>query len=986
VREAISREQLFAEVAALRLRVSELQRANPEPPAVPERVGAALTLRIGVGADGRVLSCDEAAAAPCGVSPDDAPGLPLARLLAGMDLSGTLETEVGRALSDALDGGFSAHVQRTRVRWADGRPTPASLRVRPETQDGTVTGALLTFTSLLQMAAAPGTGAALEGLLGTLESLTGAGTLAERLVEAAGALLAAVDAARVVLTLPGLLDGPQGHLRAGDVPLSANGMPMPIGSVAAVPVPVNGQPAGLLSIAALERGHFTPERVRVLRVVAGLVGAMCERDGAKRTGAEAQASAQVLRAASAALAGEGNFPFRAQRVLRTVSRPGRSEAAAVGVLEADGESVRWIMRTGKGPVPNRNATTPVRESLSGRALLQGRASVIDDVRESFSPGQDVEGAGSACAVPLLAGGALLGVALITAPEPGAFTPARAGLLETVGGMLGAALHAEVLTQESATWSERAGERLAAFRSVAADLAVERDPEEVLTHLVDTARALTGGEVGALAEWDRAGRLMGLVYASAKGGRTPTGQRKRALGDVLALLHSELTPAPERSVSATWPVAGGPKGAIAPVAVAAAPMPAADGGRAALLVLHKRGAPRFDEEDVRVLELLATGAGVARSNARTVGVLARAHGELAGAIATVPQGMVLLEAGGQVRLANATAERLLGLRAGRLSQASLPTLLRRASRRFANPTQVERLARALERRSHRGSLRLELELTSPARRTLALTLFPLAGAGRAGLLLRDVSTEREAAARRDAFLFMAAHELRTPVTAVAGFADLLMSMDPDEAERTDWLGRIHRDSQRLVETVGELLDVSRLDAGRLHAERASIDAQGMLERVRSVVSVAAPAHPIHVDVPAGIPPVRADEVKLEQVLVNLATNAAKYSPPGGPVRLSARHEPERRRIVLSVSDDGIGIAPEDQKRIFEVFHRVQRPETREVTGTGLGLYIVKGLVRLMRGRIRLESAEGEGSTFSVALPAAAQRRRAQGATPTPEVTG
>jgi signal transduction histidine kinase/putative methionine-R-sulfoxide reductase with GAF domain len=985
VREAISREQLFAEVAALRLRVSELQRAAPEQPAASPRAASALALRIGVGADGRVVSCDEAAAAAGGVSPDDCPGMPLARLLAGMDLTGTLHAEVGRALSDALSGGFAAHVQRARVRWADGRPTPASLRVRPESVDGAVTGALLTFTSLLEFAAAPGTGRALDGLLGTLEAMTSAGGLSERLAEAAGTLLNAVDAARVVLTLPGLLDGPQGHLRAGDVPLAPDGTPVSLGSVAAVPVPVDGQPAGLLSVAAVERGHFTPERVRLLRAVATLVGSMMERERARTGHAEERTAAATLRAASAALAGEGGFPFRAQRLLRTVSRPGRSEGAAIGVLGADGESMRWILRTGRGATPGRNASSSVRDSLSGRALLAGRVAVEEDARQSFSPGEDVGDAGSACAVPLLAGGALLGVMLITAPEPRAFPALRTALLETVGGMLGSALHAEVLSQESTSWSERAGERLAAFRSVARALAVEQVPEEALHHLVDTARTLAGAEAGALARWDRTGRMTGLVYASSHGGRAPAGRLRRTLDDVLALLHSELTPAPEASVNATWPVTAGPKGAIAPVAVAAAPLPVVDGGRAALLVVNKRGAARFGEEDLRVLELLAEGAGVARSNAATISVISGAHGALAGAAATLPEGLVLVEPGGAVRLANPAAERLLGLRPGRLAGASLPDVLRRAVRRFATPAQAERLARALERRAPQGIKRLEISLTRPSARTLSVTLFPLPERAGTGLLVRDVSAERAAADRRDAFLFMAAHELRTPVTAVAGFADLLVNLEITDEERVDWLGRIHRDSMRLMETVNELLDVSRLDAGRMVAQRVPLEPGAVLERVRGVVSTAMPRRTFSLTVPADLPPVRADEVKLEQVLVNLATNAAKYSPAGGPVDLQAHHDPERRRIVFSVRDQGIGIAPEQQRRIFDAFHRVQQPQTQGVNGSGLGLYIVKRLVQLMRGRVWLESSEGEGSTFSVALPAAAQRRIARATRPTPEVT-
>ena len=112
---------------------------------------------------------------------------------------------------------------------------------------------------------------------------------------------------------------------------------------------------------------------------------------------------------------------------------------------------------------------------------------------------------------------------------------------------------------------------------------------------------------------------------------------------------------------------------------------------------------------------------------------------------------------------------------------------------------------------------------------------------------------------------------------------------------------------------------------------------------------------------------ADRDKLVQVLVNLLSNAIKYSPKGGEVAVAARHELERGRVVVSVKDQGIGIAPEDQERLFTTFTRIRRPETEGVRGTGLGLYIVKGLVELMHGEIWLESELNKGSTFYIALP-------------------
>ncbi len=112
---------------------------------------------------------------------------------------------------------------------------------------------------------------------------------------------------------------------------------------------------------------------------------------------------------------------------------------------------------------------------------------------------------------------------------------------------------------------------------------------------------------------------------------------------------------------------------------------------------------------------------------------------------------------------------------------------------------------------------------------------------------------------------------------------------------------------------------------------------------------------------------ADGDKLGHVLSNLLGNAVKYSPEGGQITISARHEPERERVVMAVADQGIGIAPRDKKRLFTTFHRIHRTETEGIGGTGLGLYIVKALVELMHGEVWLESKLNKGSTFFFSLP-------------------
>ena len=219
-----------------------------------------------------------------------------------------------------------------------------------------------------------------------------------------------------------------------------------------------------------------------------------------------------------------------------------------------------------------------------------------------------------------------------------------------------------------------------------------------------------------------------------------------------------------------------------------------------------------------------------------------------------------------------------------------------------------------------------------------------------------------------FISIASHELRTPMTTIQGFTELLLDQDPPYAVRRQWLELIRQDSNRLVAIVDDLLDISRISSGKLNITLKAVPIRRVVEGVVAEMRPNSEKHTFLVDIPESISPVEADEHKLTQILSNLLDNAAKYSPQGGLVTISARHEPGRHQVVTSVSDRGVGIAYDDQLELFSLFHRVRRPENDGVGGTGLGLYIVKRLVELMKGDVWLKSELGKGSTFFLSIPA------------------
>ncbi|HSB70870.1 MAG TPA: HAMP domain-containing sensor histidine kinase [Candidatus Methylomirabilis sp.] len=219
-----------------------------------------------------------------------------------------------------------------------------------------------------------------------------------------------------------------------------------------------------------------------------------------------------------------------------------------------------------------------------------------------------------------------------------------------------------------------------------------------------------------------------------------------------------------------------------------------------------------------------------------------------------------------------------------------------------------------------------------------------------------------------FVSIVSHELRTPLTALVGFTELLLTQPVDEAERREWTENMHAAAKRLTKMVEDLLDVSRIEDGRIELKPQPVDVKAAVNLVLADFRVHTPAHRLEQRCGEAIPPVLADPDKLTQILTNLTSNAIKYSPQGGAITISVTAADGTVRV--SVADQGLGLARDELPRLFERFHRVQDETRRQIPGTGLGLYITRRLVELQDGRIWADSAgPGKGSTFHVELPAA-----------------
>ncbi len=237
-------------------------------------------------------------------------------------------------------------------------------------------------------------------------------------------------------------------------------------------------------------------------------------------------------------------------------------------------------------------------------------------------------------------------------------------------------------------------------------------------------------------------------------------------------------------------------------------------------------------------------------------------------------------------------------------------------------------------------------------------------------IEEKSRQIEAANRhKSEFLANMSHELRTPLNAIIGFSEVLQEklfgeLNEKQAEYTD---DILSSGRHLLSLINEILDLSKVEAGRMELELATFDLPLAIDNARTFVRERATRHGIALDVTVDdrLGDFVGDERKIKQILLNLLSNAVKFTPEGGRIGINARQTDGS--VEISVTDTGVGIAPEDQPKIFEEFRQVGSDYAHKVEGTGLGLTLAKKFVELHGGKIWVESEVGKGSTFTFTLP-------------------
>lgn len=267
--------------------------------------------------------------------------------------------------------------------------------------------------------------------------------------------------------------------------------------------------------------------------------------------------------------------------------------------------------------------------------------------------------------------------------------------------------------------------------------------------------------------------------------------------------------------------------------------------------------------------------------------------------------------------------------------------------------------------------VELSVLLPEEKNLLIHATPVIRNGEtegAVLVFHDITQIKRLENVRKDFVANVSHELRTPVSTIKGYAETLLEGALDDKENArDFVQIIYSDADRLAKLINELLDLAQLESGNMKLSFVACPLRPIVERVLKLLSKKMTEKSIKVEtiIPNNLPRMKADEISVVQILLNLIENAVKYNKPNGTITISAKEHDGF--VEVSVSDTGIGIPEEDLPRIFERFYRVDKAHSRQLGGAGLGLSIVKHMVLAHQGEVFAESVLGQGSTFRFTLP-------------------
>ena len=574
-------------------------------------------------------------------------------------------------------------------------------------------------------------------------------------------------------------------------------------------------------------------------------------------------------------------------------------------------------------------------------------------------------------IPLIAGGKATGtISLQNLDREHAFDEADQQLLMTVAGSLTVALENARLVQET---RQRVGE-LATVNSVGQALSSQLDPDALIELVGEQVRQTFGADIAYVALHDEAAGRIEFAYYHESGERRPEAPMEYGEGLTTQILQSrEPLLLNRREQLEGQEIFGTPSLSYlgVPILVGSKAI-----GVISVQSIDEEG--RFGEADAGLLATIAANVGVAIQNARLFSEIDRQKQYFEMLVEVSPAAVVVMDADERVTGWNPAAASLFGYSEdeaiGRtIDELVVPEELRSESREVTVEALGQGRTRRITRRTSKDGALLDVEME----------LVPLRFEGdNSGFYaiyhditeLQRARQEAEAATQaKSAFLATMSHEIRTPMNAVIGMTDLLLGTELT-GEQREFAEVVHSSGDALLHVIDDILDYSKIEAGKLDLERQPFNLRDCVEGALDIVAPRAWEKEIELaclideGAPSGIV---GDEARLRQVLLNLLSNAVKFTEAGEVVVLVDAEATGAGvyRVELAVRDTGIGIPPDRMDRLFTSFSQVDASTTRKFGGTGLGLAISKRLIELMGGTISVESEQKKGSTFRISLPVA-----------------
>ena len=651
------------------------------------------------------------------------------------------------------------------------------------------------------------------------------------------------------------------------------------------------------------------------------------------------------------------------------------------------------------------------QGIIGWVAGAGQPWLVNDVSREprYVPNEALPATRSELAVPLKIGEQVIGILDVQSDELDAFTAEDIAILQTLGDQVAIAIENarlyKELTRSAQDLEEKVEERTEELAQALKELTVERDHVEALYLItrdlgisLDLDRVLiqalalinkaVGVEHGSIMLLDH--KSGNLIYRVALGRDKPlpregtmTDFRKGVGLAGWVLKHQEPVIIDDISKDERWIVRPGQER----VSKSALAVPLAVGEDVlGVLLLHHPEPGYFTETHLKLVSAAASQVAASinnaelyrmiRESAERMGGMLRAQQEEASKsraiLEGIADGVMVADAPGNVILLNAAAEEILGM--SREKIVGWPIHELRGLYGAEGDTWLaltKEWARALPAEGESTSFESQFETEE---KVVSVHMAPvLMGDEFLGTVsvFRDITREVAVDRMKSDLISIVSHQLRTPMTSIKGYTDLLYLEtvgEINEAQRR-FLSIIKSNADRLALLANDLLDISRIESGRIRLNLEFIHISAIIEEIAASLrgQIEEKGLGLKLDMPESLPPIYGDRDRVTQILTNLMDNARRYTRAGGQIIVSA--QTKGNFLQVSVADTGIGIAPEDQEKIFGRFYRADHPLVQEVAGTGLGLSIVKAFVEMHGGEIWVESEPGRGSTFSFTLPLA-----------------